>query len=186
MRLIEFATVITGAIPYLLLIVGISKGTIKQSFATWMLWLILDVTVLKGIIDQHGNALLFWIFASGTLLVTLFLIIKKQFSWGRFESFVGVLVMICILVYIKSGPYTATIATTIALDIAGIPQIIETYKRPKTTPTVSYLFFTISSVLSVYGANAYTVQDMLPQTNAAVFCFIITLLSIRKPKSFYK
>jgi len=180
MKIIEIFTVITGILPYVLLVIGITNGKVKQSFATWMLWLVLDIIVLCGIIAQDGNSLLFFVFTLGTIVVTAVLVFKRQFSWGRFETFVTALVAICITVFLMGGPYIATIATTAALNIAGIPQLIATYKDPKTASAKAYFLFMTSSLLSVMGTEAWTVQDKLPQMSSAIYCLIVFLLALRK------
>jgi hypothetical protein len=180
MKTIDIATVITSLIPYVMLIVGVAKDKIKQSFATWFLWLILDVVTLIGIVAQHGNYLLLAVFSGGTICVTLLLIYKKQFSWGLFETFVGILVAMCILILLTAGPYVATIAGTTALAAAGIPQLIATFKDPKSTPSIAYFLFGASSLLSVIGASGWTVQDRLFPMFSTIYCFIVMLLSLRK------
>ena len=82
MKLLELLTTITGLLPYALLIQGILKGTVKQSFATWILWLALDVIMVYGTISQKGNPLLYSVFTLGTCIVTILLIVKKQYTWG--------------------------------------------------------------------------------------------------------
>lgn len=176
----EIAIVITGSLPYLLLIIGIVKGEVRQSFASWLLWLILDTIVLYGIMAQKGSMLLFSVFTTGTLVVTLFLVFKKQFSWEKFETFVSVLVGICIFMLLRGSPYISIIASTAALNIAGIPQIIGTYRDPRSTSTKAYFLFMLASLLSVISTEVWTVQDKLPQTSSTVYCFIIVLLSMRK------
>jgi hypothetical protein len=179
MKLIELLTTITGLLPYALLIQGILKGEIKQSFATWILWLALDIIMIFGIVSQKGNPLLYSVFTLGTFLVTTLLVIKKQYTWGWFETEVTFLVGICIGIYFTSGAHTATIATMIALDIAGIPQLIATYKKPKETSTIAYLLFTVSSLLAVIEAEVWTDKDSIPQMNAMVYCLLVTLFSVR-------
>ncbi len=181
--MLQIAIAITGIVPYLLLMVGIWKGTVKQKFATWVLWLMLDVIVLSGIILQHKDPLLFSVFASGTFLVTIFLLIKKQFSWSKFETFVSVLVAICCTVYLLSGSYWAIIASTAALNIAGIPQLIQTYQKPHTASPVAYGLFAISSGLAVIAADEWSVPGRLPQMSSLVYCSLIVLLSFRKLKT---
>lgn len=181
MKMIDYAIVATGLVPYLLLVRGIASGKVRQSFATWMLWLVLDIIVLTSLLAQKASPVLFGIFTAGTLAVTLMLLVKKQFAWKPFDSLIAVLVAICIIVFCVAGPYMATIATTAALGIASIPQVTHTYRDPHSTPTAEYLLFTLSSVLAVISAPAWTVQDRLPQMNSALFCATIVVLTLRKP-----
>jgi hypothetical protein len=180
MKVIEIAIIFTGILPYILLVIAILNGSVKQNFATWILWLALDCIMLRGIIVQNGSPILYSVFTFGTLAVTIVIVIKKQISWSKFESFVSLLVLLCMTVYVTSGAYTATIATTVALFIAGIPQIVDTYRNPHTASTSAYLFFTTSSFLSLIENQKWTVPDKLPQINSMVFCVIVMLLSLRK------
>lgn len=183
MNIIGIGTVVTGLIPYVLLIKGIVQGTIKQSFATWLLWLLLDFIMLRGIIVQGGSPILYTVFTLGTFCVTALLIYKKQFEWGRFETFVTLLVIVCIVVYLLSGAYMATIATAAALSIAGIPQIVETYKSPESTSSTAYVLFSVSSILALFETSVWTVPDKLPQLNSGGYCLVVFLLSLRKPQT---
>lgn len=180
MKTIEILTLIMGFIPYVILIVGIFKKEVKQSFATWALWLALDIIVLFGILIQHGNAILFVIFTFGTSLVALSLLLQHQFSWGKLENFVMFLVVICVIIFLFGTPYISVIATTVALNIAGIPQLVGTFKNPKATSTKAYIFLSVASLLSVVGAETWSVKDVLPQISSMFFCMTVTILSLRK------
>ena len=68
----------------------------------------------------------------------------------------------------------------IALDIAGIPQLIATYKKPKETSTIAYLLFTLSSLLAVIETEIWTHEDSTPQINAMLYCLLVMVLSMRK------
>ena len=91
--LLLICIIVTAIIPYFQLCIGIAKDKVKQNFATWLLWLILDSVVLMGIIAQHGDIALFSVFTAGTFAVTAVLIIKQQFSWKWFETLVTGLVV---------------------------------------------------------------------------------------------
>ncbi|MCX6753028.1 MAG: hypothetical protein NTW62_01615 [Candidatus Nomurabacteria bacterium] len=187
MKIIQILVVVTGLLPYLLISIGIIKGTVKQSFATWLLWLLLDFVMLAGILKQNGNILLYSVFTFGTLIVTLLLVFKKQFSWGKFESCVSLLVAICAWIYLSNdNAYVTTFSTVIALNIAAIPQIIDTLKRPHLTSTTANFLFATSSLLSISIAEKWTMKDLLPQINAMVFCSLIAVLSMRKVDLFKK
>lgn len=185
MNIFQLLIILTGIIPYILLSVGIIYGTIRQSFASWVLWLALDIIVLVGLVGRDGNILLFSVFAFGTLIVALLLGATNQFSWGKFETSIAVLVSFCAMVLLLSGQYWAIIITTVALNIAGVPQLVETFKYPKSTPTLPYILLGVSSFLSVWGAQGWTVEQRLPQMSSMIYCFIVVALSLR-PQSIQK
>ncbi len=180
MNILKTLIVLTGVAPYVLLSVSILKGTVKQSFATWILWFGLDVIMLVSLTLKGGNTLLFAVFTIGTLAVTIFLARARQFHWGKFEWLITFLVLICTTVFLVGGPYLSIISVTLALNIAGIPQLISTYKDPSSTPRIAYLLFTTSSMLSVISAAAWTVEERLPYLSSTLFCAIIVLLSFRQ------
>ena len=180
MKLIDLVTVVTGILPYILLISGILNGKIKQSFATWVLWCILDIIVVWEVVTQHGNYLLYSVFALGTLLTAISLIYKKIFSWGRFETFISILVTLCIAVIIICGSHYGIIFTTTALNIAGIPQLKDTFQNPKSTSKTAYLLFALSGMLSTIGAESWSVEERLPSMSAMIYCLLILLFSLRR------
>lgn len=171
---------IIGALANIPLLVGIWKNKIIQSFSTWVLWASLDIIATASIIAQNGN---FWLplgYSIGATTVALILVIKKQFSWTRFETFVLFLVLICLLVWSQTDSRSATISSVTALFIASLPQVKETFKFPKNTPTGIYLVFCLANTLSLFGSDSWTVENKLYSFSALVICLILTLLSIRK------
>lgn len=180
MKWTDLPIIVIGFIPYLLLSYGIAKNTVKQSLSTWMLWLTLDVIVVSALIAQKGNYIVFAVFTVGTLLVNIFLFAKKQFKWEGFDTIVTILVFVCIIIFYVSGPYGATIATTIALTVAGLPQVKSTWEEPEKTPTLPYFLFAITSLLSVIGAKEWSVPERLPQMSSVIFTTIIIILSLRR------
>src|SRR5690349_677978 len=92
-----------------------------QSFTSWLLWGVLDSILIGSLIEQHGN---FWIvvgFALGDLAIAGALAYQKRFGWGRCETVVLGLVIVCVIGWKISGPRAATIFSVAAVIIAGIP-----------------------------------------------------------------
>jgi hypothetical protein len=185
MNLLDIATIVTAFLPYIIFTVSIVKFNAKQNGASYVLWTVLDSIMLACVYFQHKNITLYSTITIGTAMVMLTLLIKKQFEYKLFEFFITILIGICLFVFFKSGLYFATIATTVAVNLAAIPQIIDTWKKPKETPTIGYLLLATSGVLSAIKADAWTVPDRLPSINCAIFCFGIALLSMRRKKPFY-
>src|SRR5579864_3752797 len=108
---------IGGGVLALLLFIPMIAGILKtgaqgQSGAMWLLWGALDVVLTISIIQQRGNFLLPLGFAIGDLLVVILLVAKGQFTWGRFETAILILVIACVAAWKLGGPRTATIAAT--------------------------------------------------------------------------
>lgn len=170
---------IFGGLAYLPTLWDIYRGA-KQNFATWALWALLDVIVTISVVVQDGNIVLPIVYACGSLLVALSLIIKRQVGWGKFETFIACLVIICMCVWAMSGPKAATIASTLATASAGLPQLVATIKDPKSTSPLTYGLFTIANICSIIGAKAWTIEESFFPVVAGILCLLFFLLSLRR------
>jgi hypothetical protein len=171
---------ILGLLIHIPLLHGIWSEKVKQSFATYGLWSILDLIAAYSIYSQNGNFWLPLLYGIGAGLASISLLFKKSFSWGWIEWLVLTLVFLCILIQYQSGSFYSMIASVASLSIASIPQIIDTYKNPKNTPTIIYSIFCLANLLSLLGANSFKLEQILYASSALILCSIITILSMRK------
>ncbi|PZR05675.1 MAG: hypothetical protein DI539_24820, partial [Flavobacterium psychrophilum] len=75
-----------GILAYIILVVGIFKTGMEQSFAAFLLWALLDLIATITSVLQQGN---FWLPLSnviGSAVITILLVVKKQVSWSRMET----------------------------------------------------------------------------------------------------
>ena len=176
---------IVGLTSYIPIVTSLSKENtgVEQNFATWMLWAMLDTIATISTILEHGKN--FWLqggFVLGSVVVTILLIKRKQTKWTIYETVVSFLVFCCLVFWYLKGNDAGIIASVVATCIAGIPQLFLTYKKPATTPTLTYLLFSLGGFISFIGGTAWTVEERLFSGETAVSCLIIVLLSMRKIK----
>lgn len=169
-----------GMTPYIPICIGIYKGRVKQNFASWMLWTMLDAIAMTAAFLQHGNYKLQAGFTLGSIAVTIFLVVKKQVKWTKFETFVSFLVLICLCVWYFVGNDAGIIASVIALIFAGIPQAKSTFIKPEETPTIPFLLFSLGGLFSFLGGIDWSIKEKLFAGETVVFCLLIALLSMRK------
>jgi hypothetical protein len=170
---------IVGVIVNIPLIISILLNKTKQSFITYALWSILDLIVAYSVYAQQGNFWLPFLYGLSAGLVSIILVLKKQFSWGLFEWFILVLVIICLVVQYSFGEFWSMIASVASLSIASIPQIINTYKRPKDTPFLIYLGFSLAGLISLLGGKSFELKEILYPISALFICLLIAILSKR-------
>src|ERR1035437_856764 len=135
MDLLQLVAGIIGIVASIPLLFGIYKNKVELNFAAFMLWALLDAIAAITIILQHGNYKLVLGYAFSASIVAISLAIKKQVKWSWIETLTTGLVVICLFIWYKSGDKAGTIVSSLAVIIASIPQIIETFLKPEKTPT---------------------------------------------------
>lgn len=165
---------------YIPLITGILRGEIAQSVATWALWVTLDVIALVNIVHKHGNFLLVLLYCMCGTLVTVSLIYKKHFKWSHFESFVLILVCICLVVWGFSGAKWAIISSTVAVCISGIPQIRDSWREPDRATGFIYIGYAIVNGLSFLGGRSWTIEERFYPGMCVLLCLSVAIAALRK------
>lgn len=171
---------IIGILIHIPLLISIWSGKVRQSFTTYALWSALDFIAAYSIYTQDGNFWLPFLYAIGAGLTSLSLLIKKNFSWSNLDWFVVGLVIVCIIIQYEIGEFWSMIASVASLTIASIPQVIDTYKQPKNTPSLIYLIFCLANIISLLGAKSFALEQVLYAGSALIICITITLLSLRR------
>jgi len=169
-----------GMTPYIPICIGIYMGKVKQNFASWVLWTMLDAIATFAAFLQNGNYKLQAGFTIGSIAVILFLAAKTKLIWTKFETIVSLLVLICLCVWYFIGNDAGIISSVIALIIAGIPQALSTLKKPSDTPTIPFLLFSLGGLFSFLGGKEWTIKERLFSGETVIFCFLIALLSMKK------
>lgn len=171
-------------LAYLPLWKQVAGGNVRQNLLSWALWAMLDGIAAATIIFQGGNFLLPLAYAVGGL-VTTFVILKfgGRARWTRFESLVSFLVLASIFIWLISGNKMATIASTIGMLIAGMPQLIDAWKNPKNMPLLAYLLYFVANCFSVLGGENWSIEERFYPICGAIYGFTticFTMLRYKK------
>lgn len=165
---------------YIPLIRGILNGKVKQNFAAWFLWVSLDTILLVSTIIEKGNFLLLVFYVIGGSLVTASLLYKKLFKWTWFEWFILALVIICLVVWNMSGSKTAIVASTLAVFIAGVPQIVESWIKPDRQSGLIYMGYVVANFLSLLGGKGWTIEERFYPATCVVLCGLIAIAALHR------
>jgi len=167
-------------IAYFLIGLGILKSGVKQSFAAFMLWGMLDIIATITTIIEQGNYWLALSNAVGATAVCILLGLKKQISWTWVELFTATLVVVCLGVWIITGEIFGLISSSIAVVIAAVPQMVETYKKPASTPTRAYVVFLIANVVSLFAGRSWSIEERFYPACGVFLTVVILVFSLRK------
>lgn len=170
---------VIGIFAYIVLGFKIWRTKIEQSFVAFMLWAMLDTIATTTTILEGGN---YWLplgNAVGASCVT-FLLVFKKIAWSWIETMTAILVIVCLITWYVAGGAAGIIASSLAMVIAGIPQMVDTYNKPWVTPTGIYVTFTIANVLSFIAGKAWTIEERFYPACAVFLCLMIVIFSMRK------
>jgi hypothetical protein len=171
-----------GIVAYILLIAALLRTKTEQSFAAFLLWAMLDLIATVTTILEHGNYWLALSNAIGSAVITLVLIYKKQVSWSWIESMTALLVVVCLVVWYAVGEQAGIIASSLAVVIASVPQMADTYKKPEATPLGVYIVFLVANVVALISGSAWTIEERFYPCCGIFLCSVIMLFSLRKGK----
>jgi len=94
---------------------------------------------------------------------------------------VTVLVIACMVIWCLVNSRAATIASSSALLIAGIPQLVDAWKRPEEMPFLVYISYVLANGLSTAGGKNWSVEERFYPATATVLCFLfVIVIFIRK------
>jgi hypothetical protein len=136
---------------------------LKQSFATWILWVALDAIAFFSIHAQSGeNTLVLKCYILGGSMVWSSLLIKKQFKWTRVEWLTLGLVVICLEIWVLLGAQATTVASTVAVCVAAWPQYRETYHGEQDKIS-GFIFagYTVVNLCFFLAGETWAVKDWL-------------------------
>jgi len=179
-QFLQLAAGAIGLVAYLMLIIGLMRTNAEQSFAAFMLWAMLDLIATITSVLGEGNYWLPLSNAIGSSIITIILIVKKQVSWSRIETMTTVLVIICLIVWYAAGETAGIMASSLAVVIASVPQMMETYRKPATTPVGAYLVFLMANVLSLWAGKSWTIEERFYAGCSVFLCVVIIFLAMRK------
>jgi len=171
---------IIGTSAYVPLCIQVLSGKVKQSFATWALWAILDGIAAATIVFQDGNFLLPAAYSLGSGITALSILKSKNFRWTWFETTIVCLVAVCVVVWLVFGAKVATVVSTIAVVIAGMPQAVEAYKRPREQPLLVYISFLVTNSLATAGAKDWSIKERFYPASMTLLTVVIVLFMVRR------
>ncbi len=169
-----------------MLIKGIRGSTVKQSFASWLLWLCLDFIAFSGMFLESGNWHLAGIHVALGGVITLMFWHHGQYYWSWFETLVLTLAVICTIVWLMTDNNTAVLASTGALVAASLPQMRETWLRPNGCPKKIWFIFWCANLSSVIGGDQWSISERCyPVTCLALSSTMLSIIIVKQYRAKY-
>lgn len=167
------------------LVLGIKRqlNDTSQTFITWILYFLLDVTTMFSTTVLNGNFVILFGFSVGSFVMSIILLYQKRFSWTWLETIITMLVFVCLISWYYSGPYMATVLGIISESIVGIHLIIKTWIKPVVKYNLTgYVMFLLVSILTMLNAKDTSIPEIGYGFCETILSLIILIPLIRKRK----
>ena len=169
-----------AVLAYIPLTTKVWKKILKQNFATYLLWGLLDVVAAGSIWMKGGNFLLPAIYVGLCCSVLAGILRTRTFSWGRDETITTAFVVLSIIVWILVSDEMATIVSTLGCVAAGYPQLKDLWKNPRGAPVLEYLGFTLANGLSTVAGHNWSIQERFYPAVCTGLVIVFVILGARK------
>lgn len=188
MNIFAILATVIGIVLYFPLCFQIWKGTVKQNFATWILWGLIDGIVAASLIVQKGNWLLPATYMFGATTTALIILKFNKTKWRWQENVTLAMAAGCMIIWAISGPRYATIASTMASFFSGAPQAVDSYEKPHESPFWIFVCYTFANALAIFGGKSWTIEERFFPSMMTVLTIIFISLTLRrfwtKPEDF--
>lgn len=175
-KLLNFLSVFAGASAYAYMVIMTSRGTGEGlSLTTFALWSALAWITCFTMWKQGANPAVPAVYGIGATSTTIVLLIKGRYGWTSFDTIIAILTVLCVVLWLTSGPRWALVLSVAAAVIAGVPFIVMTWNSPANSPIIPNSGFLIANTLSFAAAKAWTVEDRLYPGVNFVVCSLLVL-----------
>jgi hypothetical protein len=164
-------SVVLGFIAYAYMITSTIMGTGEGlSFTTFILWGALAWISGFSTLKQGVNPAVPMMYGVGATSTALVLLCKGRFQWTTLDTFIFILVVICIVLWMTRGPKWALILSIAASAIASVPFMVMTWKTPESSPIIPNTLFVFTNFLYFLSGKEWTLKDRLYGAVNAILC----------------
>lgn len=154
----------------------------KLNFSSFLLWSIIDVLMWRNTIKANNDYTLIGTYTVCTILLTIILLLKKQFKWTRDDTIVACIAALCLYISYTTGAVVGVVAGALSLFSAGIPNLKKMLKQRPSAPfyAMIFLFFLAPFVsLMIEFAKNADVKDFVYPCTSAFYWVLLYLLHWR-------
>lgn len=155
-------------------------GKITQNMATFILWGLLDGIAAGSIFLEGGNFWLPMFYSLGCVFVIASILKSGSMKWTWLETFISILVAICIIVWLLVGNTWATIVSTLAVVIASVPMIVDLWLKPADSAPFTYSAFVLANFLAFLAGKDWSIAERFYPGVCTILTLSFVVLAFRK------
>lgn len=166
-----------------------SKPGEGPSFASMLLWSIIDTIMWWSTARAHNDQTLIATYTILTVALTTILIAKKKYGWKPVDWFVAGIACICLVVSYLTPPIIAVTAGALSISAAGIPNIIGISKLEQKPTALLYwtiVFFMTGPLLILINLrnSGAEIKEYIYPSIAVTYWSIVCSISLFKTMQF--
>lgn len=143
----------------------------KYNSTTMFLWCFIDAIAGISMFLEGGNYILAGLFVVGSYSMGVILWSHRKITFGEKEIIIFAMVICCIGIWFFSSNIWATIASTTATILAGVPQFLDSRKKPDRKSTHVWLLFFAGGAISFFAGKdwdfeSFIITRLFPLANA--------------------
>ncbi len=162
----------------MLLWVATLKSGEKQgaSFASFMIWGVLNVMSATSIWSQGGNYSLVALYAITSFITGACIVRVRGVHWTHDDTQIAVIAVACMAYCFYGTAYDVTIVSTVATSFACLPQLRDIQKNPNQQKCWPWIGFGLSHLFSLLAGTEWSI----PQRFYPACCLVSTAVFIQQ------
>ena len=178
----ESAAALCGLLAYVLMIHELVKTQASMNIATWVIWTTLDAAAFASAFNA-GERIpwMIGVFTIGAGIIAVLSLRNGSWHWSWLETACTFAVFISLGLWFTS-PLWTLIASSLAMFVGGIPQLVDAYHEPSTQNKRNWILFLVSNMLSLLGANYALAGEWFYPVLGMIFNSVMLSILIFSPR----
>ena len=179
---LEILAALCAVVAYVLIIRDMLRTEVSMNIATWVIWAILDgIAFYSAWTASDRIPWMIGVFTMGAAIIAFLSLKNGTWRLGKTEWFCIGAVGISFLLW-QFGPTWVLVASTLAMFIGGIPQLMDAYRDSLSQSKLNWGLFLMSNGLSLIGANQAIMGEWFYPLVGVAFNAIMMGILVYAPK----
>ncbi len=171
-----------SVVAYVLIVAAMLRSGESMNIATWVIWAVLDgVAFASAFASGERVPWMIGVFTLGAGIIAILSIKNGKWQWGWLEWVCTTAALLSFGLW-SLGPVWSLVASSLAMFVGGLPQVVDAYKSPWQQSKLNWGLFLASNGISLFGANLSLMGEWFYPTVGVIFNTLILGAIVISPK----